>query len=123
MDFIVRSLEFGDIFAAGKVVKRVNLKPILKQFSNKEDVTGKTNEEKKRIELEKGIDLLIQIIENIDSGETEIYKLIADMSGLKTEDVRRFSLSDLQNFVAQFMTVNKMDEIKVFFKQATGLKA
>lgn len=121
MEFTVRELEFGDIFTATKIFKKVNIKPMIKEFGSI-DLKDKTPEDIEKIQNEKGFELLMYIFENIDGVELEICRLMADLTGVKIEDVKKFKFADIKRFYDQLVSVNSAGEIMSFFKSAVGSK-
>lgn len=119
MEFTVRELEFGDIFTATKIFRKVNIKPLVKEFGSI-DTKDKSTEDVDRIQKEKGLELIIYIFENIDSAEMEVLKLMSDLCGIKVEDVKKFKFTDIKKFYDQLISANSAGELISFFKNAMG---
>lgn len=119
MEYTIRGLEFGDLFTAVKIVKKVNIKSFVREFGSV-DKEGKSKEEIKKIQNEKGFDFFMHILENMDAAEVEIMKLMADISGLKIEDIKKLKLHELKEFYDKLIAANPIHELVSFFKQAMG---
>lgn len=120
MEFTVRELEFGDIFTATKIFKKVDIKPYIKEFGSI-DKKDKTPAEIEAIQNEKGIEFFMFLLDNIDTAETEISKLLGDITGLTVEGVKKLKFSDMKKAYEQFMEVNSMGNVVSFFKKAIDL--
>ena len=121
MEFKVRELEFGDIFIASKICKKINIKSLIKD-AGIVDVTGKNKTQKEEITKEKGLEFFIDIFSNSENAETEILHLMAKWANLTSGDVASFKLKDLTEFYKQFTEVNSIEDITNFFKRAAGVK-
>ena len=119
MEYTVRELQFGDLFTAMRIVKKVNIKPQLKEFGTI-DIKDKKKEEVEKIQKEKGIELFMHIIENLDMAEQDILKLMSDLSGLSAEEIKQLNFNGIKEFYDKLIEANPMEDLKDFFKQAIG---
>lgn len=87
-----RNLKTKDLFSFTRIIKKMNMKSEIKELV--QDVTGKTDEEKKAAEQELKIDLILMFVENIGNAEQEIYKLLADLSDKKPQEIEEQSPKD-----------------------------
>jgi len=118
----VREIEFGDLFLAAKIFKKIDLKPFIKRLMFT-DVKVKTPEEIKKAQKlakEEGFDLFMFIIENIDDAEADLFNLLKAWTGLETEAIKKFKLVQLKEFYEKLIAANSSEGLKSFFKKAAG---
>lgn len=117
MDFKVREIVFQDLFVVSKILKKINVKEIVKN-QDIIDVAGKNTEQKQKISDKKGLEFLVDIMANAGDAEKEIIQFIANLSSVKVEDVQAWKMAELQEFCKKFMESNKLTDVISFFKNA-----
>lgn len=95
----MRKIQFGELFLLSKIAKKVGLKP--KPAENMRQV---------------GIDVMMQLIENLHLAEDEVVQLFANLKGATPEEVREM---DLDVLLEEFDSVNGFE---TFFKKADQSK-
>lgn len=118
MDIKVRELEFRDIFSFAKIAKKINIKNIVKKAMENNNLENLKEEEIKALQEEKGLEIIVEIFTETGEAEKEVCKFIGNITGLKIEDVQKWKLKDLKEFVKQFMEINDFSDLKDFFMQA-----
>ena len=116
----IREIELGDVFLASKLLKKIDLKKLLQEVGM-ENVTGKSSEEKKAAMDEKAIDFFLAMLTHIDEAEKEIMALLAAWAQITPEEAKKIKLSEMKEFVKQFIEINGAEAITSFFEKAAGL--
>jgi hypothetical protein len=97
----IRKVKGKDIFKISKILKKMNL-----DFS-KYDFKGKDN-------FKMGIQLIKDIFENIHLAENEFNEFLADLSGIKKEEISELGLKEYKELLFQ---LKEDDDIIGFFGQ------
>ncbi|MFS0864127.1 hypothetical protein [Fredinandcohnia sp. 179-A 10B2 NHS] len=104
------------LFPLIRLVNKLKLKEDIKSFYfNKADVTDKTQEEKDRIQQEKGMDFIFSLLEKVPNAEDEFYSFLALYSGKKKEEIVE---SDLSLPIEILKDIIQDKNFVVFFQQA-----
>ena len=77
-----------DIITLSRIADKMQLKP---------DVEGKTQQQI-------GAEFLIQIFSRLHLAEKEVWQLVADLNGLKAEDVSKMPFRELKPLVKEIVT-------------------
>jgi hypothetical protein len=86
----MRKLKTSDIFALTRIVKKMNIKKEIAEVAK--DVSGFTADEKVKAEATMQTSIILIFVENLGSAETEIYKLLADVTGTTAEDIENMDI-------------------------------
>lgn len=109
----MRKLETSDLFSLTRILKKMNIKDEIKSLVK--DVTGLNDEEKKKAEQALQIELVWLFVENIGNAEKEIYKFLADLTGMKTEEIKHL---EPNKFMALIEELFQQDSLGSFFSMA-----
>ena len=97
----IRKLKGKDILKVSKILKKMNL-----DFS-KYDFKGKDN-------YKTGIQLIKDIFENIHMAETEFNEFLADLAGVKKQEIEDLGLKEYKDLIIQ---LKDDEDIVGFFGQ------
>lgn len=123
----MRSLQLQDTFAVARIIKKANLKEVIKDATKNSKIMSAINskeEQSKEVTddeiMETGIDMIFTIIENVsdEKVEKDIYKLLASIFEKKENDIRTMAPGD---FIKNIKELLKENDIVTFFKSATQL--
>lgn len=123
----MRSLQLQDTFAVARIIKKANLKEVIKDATKNSKIMSAINskeEQSKEVTddeiMETGIDMIFTIIENVsdEKVEKDIYKLLASIFERKENDLRTMAPGD---FIKNIKELLKENDIVTFFKSATQL--
>jgi hypothetical protein len=106
MDINVRKFEFGDLPKLSKILKKMEIKDGLKQLFSMPGVkTNDKKEEKERKEKlaeEMGADFGATAIVNLYMAEAEIYELLAGLTKLSVDEVKKMEIDDMIKMFTEF---------------------
>jgi hypothetical protein len=114
----VRQILFRDVFQLSRVVKRMSLKGILRNRDIVDVSKIKDKKEIEKIQVDKGIELFLEVFSECGDAEIEIMKLIADFANCSIEEVQKWNLKQIKEFIQEFLKVNTIEEVKSLFTQA-----
>lgn len=97
-----RNLKTKDLFSLTRIIKKMNMKAEIKELAK--DITGKSDEEKKAAEQGLKADLMLMFIENIGNAESEIYKLLGNLSGKQPKEIEDQSLKDTFKMIEELFS-------------------
>ena len=117
MEYKVREIEFGDLFLLTKLLKKVDLKQMVKEIGF-EEIGEKDEEGKNKMTKEKGVEAVIYLLYNCDEAEQEVLNLIGAWTGVKAADAKHLKLSELTTIVSEFIEINKFEDVMSFFGKA-----
>lgn len=109
----MRNLKTSDLFTLSRIIKKMNIKEDIKLLAK--DITGLSNEEKKKAEQSMQIDLTMLFAENIGSAEAEVYKLFADLTDQTVKDIKDM---DLDKFIELIQEIFKQGNLGNFLSTA-----
>ncbi len=125
MEYAIRKPKASDLPVACKIVKGIGLKNIAKCFNNEDIETFKKSiaGEKVTDEMLNKAGLMVMlsigdlIFEKMEDIQTDLFKFIANLTGLKVKEVEDLSLVDTANIVmAIIKKPDFVDFIKVVLK-------
>lgn len=125
MEYTIRKPKAKDLPIACKVIKGIGLKNIANCFNSDDVETFKKSIAGEKVTDEMlnkaGVMVMVSIadlvFERMEDIETDLFKFIANLTGLKLKDVEDLSLPDLANIiVAIFKEPDFVDFIKVVLK-------
>lgn len=125
MEYTIRKPKAKDLPVACKVIKGIGLKNIAKCFSNEDIETLKKSiaGEKVTDEMLNKAGLMVMlsigdlIFEKMEDVQTDLFRFIANLTGLKVKEVEDLSLTDLANIVIAIVKEPDFsDFIKVVLK-------
>ncbi|MCI5628548.1 MAG: hypothetical protein MR346_02835 [Clostridium sp.] len=112
----MRNLQFGDMFAAARLIKTIGLKEELRK------ITAKTisKESSEDVSIDLGVDLLLGIFERAceKNCEEKVYEFLKGPFECEAEDVKKMDPFELIENIKQVADINKW---KDFFKKASQL--
>ncbi len=122
---ILSKMKFTDI---KEKLTPERVKELVKTFDKAEEKSEEeSSEEKTENKSEEnitylGFNIIFEIteiiIQNLPCCENEVYKLLADLSGMSIEEISELSMA---TFTEMIIDVIKKDEFKDFFKVVSGL--
>lgn len=125
MEYNIRKPKATDLFVVGKILKGLGLKNIAKAFSNEEISLIKNSIKDGKVSDEMltkvGVLIVISIgdliLERLEFVENDVFKFIANLTGMKVKEVEDLPLTD---FATILMAIIKepdfVDFIKVVLK-------
>lgn len=116
----VREIELGDVFLASKLLKKIDLKKLLTEVGVM-NIASMTDEEREAAMKDKAFDFFMALLSHVDEAEKEIMALVGAWTGLKPEDAAKIKLSEMKDFIDQFVKVNGSEAITRFFEKAASL--
>ena len=116
MQIKMRNLQFQDVFTMSKIIKKTGIKNEVKDiFIDTENRTGKHNNE---ITQEQGLQLSLLLFENLHYAEDEIFEFLTDLSGIKSEKLKKLSIGET---IELFKAFGKLEGLENFFASAAKL--
>lgn len=116
----VREIELGDLFVASKLLKKIDLKRMIKEVGISSAI-GLDDEQREKALKDKALDVVNYLMEHLDEAETEILTLIGGWCGIDAKAAKKIKLSEIKTLTDEFVRVNGQDTIIRFFKRAAGL--
>jgi hypothetical protein len=105
MDIKLRPFEFADLPKLSKILKKMEVKEDLKKlFSMPGAKSGDSKEERKRkddLAEEMGADFGATVIVNLYMVESEMYELIAGLTKLSVDEVKKMTIDDMQKLFTE----------------------
>ena len=119
----MRKLIFSDIFVAGRIIKKLELKEKLKEIYSKvqEEKKNINDEERENLTKNTGIDIIYAIFtECVESKmDNALYEFLAGPFELNLEEVKNLEVEEVIN---KFKQLAKENNLIDFFKKAGQLK-
>ena len=111
--FELRKLCAKDIFVMAKIISKIGIL-VFKNCFNTPSVKGKIrgNADFSVIGLEVIIGIAGTVLENIPRCETDIYSFLADLSGMKSNEISELGMSEFAELIEAVLT---KEEFKDFF--------
>jgi hypothetical protein len=120
MDINLRKFEFGDLPKLSKILKKMEIKEDLKGLFSMPGVSKKDSEKEKerkgKLAEEMGAEFGATTIVNLYMAETEIYELIAGLTNLSVDDIKKMSIDDMVKMFTEFG--KSAGSLVSFFKSA-----
>lgn len=110
---MIRKLITADLFKLSRIIKKMDIKKDIEGLAR--DTSGLSDEEKKKAEQQLKIDLTLLFVENIGNAEQECYKLLADLSGKKPDEIEKQPPEDTLNVLKELFQQEGFDS---FFSTA-----
>lgn len=99
----MRNLVFKDTFTVSRILKKMNIRPNV--------VEGMTQEQF-------GAEIFFKFIENIGDAEGEVLSFIADLKGMKPDELANLDFDQVATVIDEF---KEMKGLKGFFTQVGKL--
>lgn len=111
--FELRKLCAKDIFVMVKIISKIGISEFNNCF-NTPSVKGKIrgNADFSVIGLEVIIEMVGTVLENLPRCETDIYSFLADLSGMKSNEISELGMSEFAELIEAVLT---KEEFKDFF--------
>lgn len=108
----MRKLNTADMFAAGRVAKRIGIKDLVHDYFHDADNADDL--------WEHGFEFLMEVLERACESDAEqlVYKFLAGPYQMQPSQIGEMSLEDQMEHLKQLATEN---DLRLFFKQAAGL--
>jgi acetylornithine deacetylase/succinyl-diaminopimelate desuccinylase-like protein len=120
MEINLRKFEFGDLPKLSKILKKMEIKDDLKKLFSMQSVSTKDSEKEKerkeKLAEEMGAEFGATAVVNLYMAEAEIFELIAGLTGLKVEEVKKMELDDIVKLFKEFG--KSAGSLVSFFKSA-----
>ena len=118
----MRPLCFGDTFKIARIGKKVGVEKLAKMYSDAVDsVKDITDEaEKKRIINDKAMDYIGVLLAGYDNCEAEVVDLMASVSAMTPDEINGMSFEALEQWIADFASLNDSKQVIGFFTKALG---
>lgn len=105
------------LFPFIRMINKLDIKHEIKEFfTNKLDVTGKSEEEKKQLIDARGLEFVFILLEKMPNAEKEVFELLALYSGKSVEEIKSAELPDT---IALIKNLFQDEAFSAFFQQAT----
>lgn len=120
MEINLRKFEFGDLPKLSKILKKMEIKDELKKLFSMPGISSKDSEKEKerkeKLSEEMGADFGATAIVNLYMAEAEISELLAGLTGLSVDEVKKMQLDDMVNLFKEFG--KSAGSLVSFFKSA-----
>ena len=120
MEINLRKFEFADLPKLSKILKKMEIKDDLKKLFCQPGVKAtdskQEKERKEKLAEDMGAEFGATAIVNLYMAETEIFELIAGLTALKVEEVKKMELDDIVKLFREFG--KSAGSIVSFFKSA-----
>jgi len=120
MEINLRKFEFADLPKLSKILKKMEIKDELKKLFCLPGVKAidskQEKERKEKLAEDMGAEFGATAIVNLYMAETEIFELIAGLTALKVEEVKKMELDDIVKLFKEFG--KSAGSIVSFFKSA-----
>ena len=124
MEYTLGKFKATDVFTMATLLSKIGLGRMADEFG-KENILKLVNNakgKKEDVTTLTGMQLFLQVAEiilaNLDSCETEVFKLLSSVTGASIEDLKEL---DADLFIELIVEVVQMQQFKDFFKRASGL--
>lgn len=106
---IIKEFDLEDVFIMSEIIDKMGIEADVDKITksiktakieNKKDVSSLGKE----VVVGIGIDLVTKLIRNLHKARKEVFKLIADLTGLKEEEVKRFTIKQLTAFFTELIS-------------------
>lgn len=126
--YVFRTLNSTDLFPMIKIIGKIGLdeltavfdgdalKAVIEKFKNKKDSTDGNADVPLLVGLNVSLKLVNKIIEHIPACESDIYALLAGISGMSIDAVKAL---DIDIFMEMLLDLVNKEEFKRFFKVAS----
>jgi hypothetical protein len=110
------SLTVKHLFPFLKLMKALNIREDFKQvFKNRVDVSEMTDDDKNQLLQERGLDMVLMLMEKMPTAEKEIKSFLALYSDKSLDDIENMPVEDFIDLIKQFFAE---PQFKSFFTQA-----
>jgi hypothetical protein len=120
MDINSRKFEFADLPKLSKILKKMEVKDDLKKLFSMPGVSvsdkKEEKEQKRKLSEEMGAEFGATVIVNLYMAETEIYELIASLTKLSVDDIKKMEIDDMVKMFTEFG--KSAGSLVSFFKSA-----
>jgi len=117
MSIIIKEFDLDNVFQMSEILNKMDLQV------KTDKIAGKIKTEKlestkdaaaigKEVIVSLGADIAMDFAKNIFKAKTQVYKLIADLTGKEIKEVKKMNIKDLKNFFKELVT---QKEFKDFF--------
>jgi hypothetical protein len=120
MDINVRKFELGDVPKLSRILKKMEIKDGLKQLFSMPGVKAidskQEKERKEKLAEEMGADFGATAIVNLYMAEAEIYELLAGLTKLSIDEIKKMQIDDTIKMFTEFG--KSAGSLVSFFKSA-----
>lgn len=99
----MRNLKFKDAFAVSRILKKMHIRPDVQDGMTQEQL---------------GADLVFKFVENIGEAEEEVLAFLADLKGMKAEELAEIDFEESAQMLEEF---KNMKGLQSFFQQVGKL--
>ncbi|WP_423408019.1 hypothetical protein AABM38_20455 [Heyndrickxia sp. MSNUG] len=99
----MRNLKLKDAFAVSRILKKMHIRADVKDGMTQEQL---------------GADLVFKFVENIGEAEEEVLALLADLKGMKPDELAEADFEELTNLIEEFKNLKGLQS---FFQQVGKL--
>lgn len=86
----MRNLKLPDAFTVSRILKKMNIKPDFKGIQTGEQL---------------GIELILKFVEGIGDAEEEVIAFLADLKGMKVEDLKELDFEKSAELLKEFQEI------------------
>lgn len=86
----MRQLKLKDAFAVSRILKKMHIRPDVKDGMTQEQL---------------GADLLFKFVENIGEAEEEVLTLLADLKGVKADELAELDFEESAKLIEDFKNI------------------
>ena len=105
----MRKLKTSDLFKLSKIVKKMDVKEDVKSLAV--DVTGKSDEEKLKINQDLQVDLLFLFMERLGNAEQDIYSFLADLCFVTENEIKDMDLDEFIGLVKELFAQESLGQL------------
>lgn len=116
----MRALNFGDTFAIARLGKKVGVETLAKMYQEAIDSVKDVQDqaEKQRILNAKAMDYIGVLLSGFGNCENDVLDLMASVSDKPVKQIKEMSFDDLEQWIEDFKSVNKPEQVIGFFTKA-----
>lgn len=104
------------LFPFIRMINKLDIKHEIKElFSNKLDLSGKSEEEKKQLLEARGLDFVFVFVEKLPNAEKEVFEFLALYSGKSIEEIKAAELTETMELIKALF---QDEAFTAFFRQA-----
>ena len=99
----MRNLKLKDAFAVSRILKKMHIRPDVAEGMSQEQL---------------GADLVFKFVENIGEAEEEVLAFLADLKGMKPDELAELDFEEMANMIEDF---KNLKGLQGFFQQVGKL--
>jgi hypothetical protein len=116
----MRALNFGDTFAIARLGKKVGVETLAKMYQDAIDSVKNVTDDAEKVRLlnAKAMDYIGVLLSGYGNCEADVLEIMANVSGKTVKQIKEMSFDDLEQWIEEFKTFNKPEQVIGFFTKA-----